>query len=499
MALLLLPLAYALLLSPIAVLDVRHAGGRATFDHVLFHEHTIEQLARTWPVAHLVDPPEDAPAAKPRHFVAMTPGFHWTLAAAQRFTGAGPGALRLVGLGLSAAILAGFVLVLARWAGPVRAVALAAPLCASVYVANSGAWLLADNAGWFWVFALLALAVRASWSWRTAVVAGGGLLLAVWTRQNLLWLALPLWAAAWLAAPRDGPGGVTPGSEAAGTPRASLGSRAASLGPMALATLPAVASLGYLYTVWDGLVPFEFQGQYRGANPSNVPLQLAMLGMLGIWFTPAIVGVGEEGWRARAAERLRAVRWWMLSAAGVSLVVAVLVPTTLAPKQGRAGLVWQLGGLANALSPAPEHLSPLLVLAASFGAGLLVFLLAFAPRRQRWVLAAGLAGFGIAQSASFEVWQRYHEPFALLFLGLATAVIVGGRRPPATGTPNAQLLPPFGLAVVLAALTGFVLWTKEIDPWRRGEPTRPNDPRLPAPQAPSAALGEPAAALTARG
>ncbi len=461
----LLPALYVVLLSPLALLNVLHAEGRATFDQVLFHEHTIDALARTWPAVSLT---------YPDHFVAMTPGYHWVLAAVARLTGMGDPGLRLVGLLLSALIFAGFGLLLGRRCGTLLGALLVAPLMASVYVANSSAWLLADNAGWFWVYLLGLAAVFGRPSLRWSIAVGAGLLLAVWTRQNLLFLALPLWAAAWLRSHPEGP--------ASTNPFVGMPWRARNLVPMAFATVPAILTLVYLYTIWNGLVPYEFQGQYDGINPSNLALQLVMLAGLGVFFLPAVVGLGEPGGRERTIRQIRRALPWIVTAAIAAGVVSALVPTTPDPKAGRAGLVWSAAHRLNPFGPIGEC-NPLIVAVAMAGGATLVVVLAFAPPRRRWILGSLFAGFAVAQVASSEVWQRYHEPFALLFLAIATSVAVAHRGPSRPRPPLAQAGPIALLACALALTSAAVLWKREVGPWREGASQTPFSSLLPEPPA----------------
>ncbi len=454
---------YGLLLLPIAALNVRYAGGRATFDQVLFHQHTIEAMAQTWPLFRLT---------YPEHYVAMTPGYHWVLAGVVWLTGVTDAGLRLVGLASSVAMFALLGHLLGKRCGVVLGSMLVAPVLASVYVANSSAWLLADNAGWMWVYLLTLAALVCRPTGRWALPVGVGLFLAVWTRQNLLFLAAPLWVAAWMRESPDGPEGQNP--------LVGMSRRARNLAPLALATLPAIASLVYLYRLWGGFVPHEFQGQYDGANPSNIALQLVMLAGFSVFYLPAMLGVGEPGWTARCQTLLRRAAPWMVLSALVAGAVTALVPTTPAPTQGRAGLVWSAAARLNPFGPIGDC-NPVMVVVASAGAALLVVILACAPPRQRWILGALFAGFAIAQGASSEVWQRYHEPFALLFLSIATMVAADARRVPSKRTPKAQLVPIAVLALGMAITTGVVLWQREVSPWRRGENQIPINADLPEP------------------
>ncbi|GIW74082.1 MAG: hypothetical protein KatS3mg103_0604 [Phycisphaerales bacterium] len=472
----LLPLAWAAALSPIALLDVRNASGRATFDQVLFHEHTIDALAANWPLAKLT---------YPEHYVAMTPGYHWVMAAIKRLAGLDDAGLRLASLLLMAVLFAVLGVQVARRCGWVLATAALAPLLGSVYVANSGAWLLADNAGWFWVGVLSLWALRADGSWRWAVVMGLGLLAAVWTRQNLLLLAMPAWIAAWVAP--GGPGMLD-----------GLGARVRSWLPMALATLPALASVAWLVHVWGGLVPYEFQGQYDGANPANLLLQLVTLAVLGPFFLPAVLGLGEPGGRGRASRMLRCALPAMVLAFVLACLMGLVVPTTHEPTAGRAGMAWSVFDRLCPVGPFGRH-NPLTVLVAGLGAAVLVVVLAALPWRARLVLGGLWAGFAIAQCASSEAWQRYHEPFTLLFLALATMQAAVGRRtePVAheagssqpTGrvgsgpqaVPAVQWVPMALLAAGLAIASAVVLWQREIGPWRQGAQAEPVNARLPSP------------------
>lgn len=462
-----LPVLYGLALLPVAAQNVLCAKGRATFDQVLFHEHTIDAMVPTWPVFHLTFPD---------HFVAMTPGFHWVLAGVVKLTGMGDPGLRVVALLMSVAIFAGLGVLLSKRCGVVLGSVLVAPIMASVYVANSSAWMLADNAGWMWVYllALAALLCRPSLRWAMAV--GLGLLLAVWTRQNLLFLAAPLWVAAWMREQPHGP--------ANSNPLLDIPTRAKNLVPVAVATLPAIASLAYLYRVWGGFVPYEFQGQYDGANPSNLALQLVMLGGLSVFFFPAMLGVGEAGWRERCKATLGRALPWMVASGLLAAVIAALVPTTYAPTAGRAGLVWSAADTLNVFGPIGDC-NPLIVVVAAGGGALLVLILACVPARQRWVLGALFAGFGVAQGASSEVWQRYHEPFALLFLAMATMVAVSARRPGPRSVPKVQVVPIALLALGMALTSTWVLWKREINPWRQGENQTPVSSLLPEPPAES--------------
>ena len=228
----------------------------------------------------------------------MTPGFQWVLAGAARLLGLGDVGLRLTAMLFSVAVFGVLGMVIGRRCGTALGALLVAPLMGSMYVTNSAAWVLADNSGWLWVGLLAVLALFARTTMRWVLVVGAGLLLAVWTRQNLLFLAMPLWAAAWL--------GTQNPASASANPLQHIPARVRGMLPIVIVTIPSLVTIGYLYHIWGGLVPYEFQGQYDGANPSNLALQLIMLAGLGVFFLPVELGVGEPGWRARIAWAARA-------------------------------------------------------------------------------------------------------------------------------------------------------------------------------------------------
>ena len=75
--------------------------------------------------------------------------------------------------------------------------------------------------------------------------------------------------------------------------------------------------------------------------------------------------------------------------------------------------------------------SPLVIGLAVLGGGGAAVALHALRGRDRWVMAAALVGFVLAQSATPLLWQRYYEPFVLLWLLLAAAAV----ETPAGETP----------------------------------------------------------------
>jgi hypothetical protein len=85
------------------------------------------------------------------------------------------------------------------------------------------------------------------------------------------------------------------------------------------------------------------------------------------------------------------------------------------------------------------------------GAIALVCWLALLPRRARWVMLAALGGFIASQTLNAQLWQRYHEPFILMWIAVCMAIALGSGT--CTGSRKWSMLGPCVLALVLTALT----------------------------------------------
>ncbi|HZW09272.1 MAG TPA: hypothetical protein VFF69_05150, partial [Phycisphaerales bacterium] len=311
------------------------------------------------------------------------------------------------------------------------------PAVASMPIFYSGVWLLPDNAGWLGVLAIWLLALRPRFDAFT-LLAGAAILAAlVFVRQIHLWAAAMLLAAAWLG-DRDGRDGEF---DFALDMRALLGApaaRVARAGAALAAALPALAVIAWFWRSWGGLTPPVFHERHVGGNPAAPAFVLAVFGVLSLFFVPFIL----EGLR-----RLWVRHTWLLALALVAGAVLALAPaTTYDVSAGRYSGLWNV---ARRL-PAPLDRSILITPLAVLGAGLAGAWFVSLTRRDRWIMLAALVAFIAAQCASFQLWQRYTEPFVLIWLAIAAARV----RPASTAAGEGwRLAGPLALTTLLAAVT----------------------------------------------
>jgi hypothetical protein len=138
----------------------------------------------------------------------------------------------------------------------------------------------------------------------------------------------------------------------------------------------------------------------------------------------------------------------------LGLALALIPATTYDQHAGRwAGALWDV---SRKLPTIAGRTSPVFVLLTPLGA-LAIASLLWGMSRERFASAAvmltALLAFTAAQAASYQLWQRYNEPFVLMFIALACAM-------QAPGLPAAPLLRraawlPVLLALGFAAMTGW--------------------------------------------
>lgn len=410
--------------------------GRGASDQINYHEKVIRTFAAQLPTPDLSD-----------YLSATTPGYHLLLAVFARGVSDARAHLQLAGLAFTLALLALVGACVARWSGSWRQGALLAlPLAASLYVVSAGAWLLPDNAAWLCVAAILALLVRGRGV--TALALAGVVLVGlVAFRQIHVWAAGVIWAAGWLRATLPVGESRTLLDPRDLVPEASRGGWKGWAANVTLAvgvTVPAWALLAWFYRLWDGhLTPPTFVAWYSpGVQWATPAFVLSLLGIVGVfcagWVWPGLV---------------QAVREHRLALAlGVGLgLVAVLAPdTTYDFRAGRFSGIWNGVRMAPVLG---GRTSVVLLVLAPLGAACVVGWLAGMDRRARWVMLAALAGFAAAQAASEQLWQRYHEPFVLIWAAYACALRREESVMPAVG--RLRVAGPAALALVLGAVTAW--------------------------------------------
>jgi hypothetical protein len=385
---------------------------RVANDQVLYHEPAAREFARQWPRFDFED-----------YLSVTTPGFHVLLAGTIRL-----GNTSAAGLQAASALIGAALVALAAWVagrgGAWRGAAMAAPLAASVYVFQAGAWVLPDNLAWLGVAGVLALAFAPGWSVGRAAGAGVVLAALVFTRQNHLWAAGAVWAAGWCG--REEKPGLTPTQARVGR------------GVLALAaTLPALAIIGWFVALWDGLTPARYRAFHQGANLSTPAFVLGVIGAASLFYLPSLLPLLARLWRES--------RGWAWGAVGAGLLVALASPTTFDESAGRWTGLWAL----SKAGPTLGHVAPLTAALAWWGAIATAGWLAGLDGRRRLIALAALAGFIAAQTANAQCWQRYVEPLALLLVGWAASA---APRPESGPLRRGEVVGPLALALLLGWL-----------------------------------------------
>ena len=373
----------------VALAFVRPLDGTPWRDEIEYHLPTIRQFAAQWPHCDLSD-----------YASATSPGYHLLLAGLRVAISVSDTGLLLANVALAcgaAGVVIGWTLRAGRW-GPLLAV----PLLLSPYFVLGAIYLRPDHAGWAIVFLLTALSLRDRFNATSVLVGGGTLALLVFVRQSHLWCAAPLFMAALL-----------PYGRRVDLKRAML---------MAAACLPAVAVVYAFYRLWGGLVPPRFQTkegllpfghsgwQHEGPNFAVPPMILALLGIAGALYLPAV-------WRRLAPFR---DAWPMIAVGGlVALVVAVSVPTTWDDTHGRYSGLWNYTQHAPALAGRSLLIVPL----AAAGGAIWAWLLASLSVRRRWIVGVTLLAFAAAQTANAMAWPKYYEPFVLALTAMVAAML----------------------------------------------------------------------------
>jgi hypothetical protein len=415
---------------------------RAAYDQMHYHEPTVRLFAPQLPRPDFYD-----------YYSATTPGYHVALALVARIVPDSTQALQitsaLIGsalIGLLAAACAS-IFSRAHIANGVAAstprsrlrstllpAALALPLGCSMYVFQSGAWLLPDNAGWFLALCVCLLVLRAVSPHARAregliLLAGLVVALVVFTRQSHAWTAGIVWLGGWLAS------GLASGLAATLAPASRAESRAEphpepfSLALMRdalftsipkriawasaaiIATIPAVLTLLYFINLWDGLTPFRFQYQHQGKSPAALAMTLALVGLFSIFLAPIVLPLLARLWNH--------ARWAILTAIAIALLACLIPNTTYSIDDGRWTGLWNL---VRATPSIANHTSPLLLILALLGSiSLAAWLSAWPTWPQRLIILAMLLGCTAAVAAGSELWPRYLEPLILIVIALSAA------------------------------------------------------------------------------
>jgi hypothetical protein len=426
-------LALAWLIQLVVVLGPGFGGGLAN-DERAFHLPTIRLFAEQMPAPDLSD-----------YNVASTPGYHLLLALATSFGADSDTAMRIVGgqFAVALAVLVAFWLgCRVRWQ---LAVLLSLPAWVSSYMIGPMVLALPEAAGWLGVLAILVIALRQNLDRRWLAAASGVLVFLVCVRQVHLWAAAPIWLAAWLGSQE-----TTEKDRLVPTPGELDIVRRLPGTALAFAfTLPAFLVVAWFIVQWGGPVPPTFQtgdaadaiqgaAVHSGWNPATPAMVLALFGML----APAFLVAVFSQVLAELKSKPQAL-WFVIAAAGVSLVVSVVPATSMSVEHGRWTGLWTL---ADKL-PIVADRSVLIVGLAIAGGAMLAGMLLVVSSRQRLVVGGSLLAFTVAQSANYQSWARYLLPMVLLAL-----VLLAGLAIQRIDRPSIRhVIGPLALAGALAA------------------------------------------------
>lgn len=391
--------------------------GRGAFDQLNFHERAIRTFADQWPSPDVGD-----------YLSATTPGYHLVLALFANLGLDSLVVLRLIGWVFTAALCG----LIGWWCGGRagrRGAVLAAPMACSLYIVQSGAWLLPDNAGWLGVVIVLLLCVRQRVGWGTLAACGATLAVLIVFRQIHVWTAGAILAAAWLL-PED--------DDRAALPVSRLADRVGRVVIALLACAPGVVVLARFVRIWDGLTPPTFKAMYSGVSPAAPAFFLSIFGGVSVFFAPILWPGVAALWRSN--------RGVFAAAALLGLGLAVFPETTYQAPQRSSGL-WNLARLAPSLGGT----SVVIAILAPMGGVALAGWFRLVRPRIAWTLAGAIAAFVMAQAASPLLWQRYTEPFALIVAAMAASSAIAWSGASSRRTRDA-MLGAAGLAVVLTGI-----------------------------------------------
>jgi len=429
---------YALVVA--AIIYSGHISQRNFVDQNRFHLRAIFRFSDQWPRLDFSN-----------YESATTPGYHVTLAFLHVWLTSDLTALRWFAMLFGVGTVALLAFALARRLPWPHAVVLAMPLAASPYVMASGAYLLPDNSAWWLVLAIFLVALRPRVGTPTLIFSGVLLASLVLFRQIHLWAAGLVWvaAAAQVLTPADDDG--WPAGRLA-VPVLDFARPLELVRRVLIAvvcTLPAFMIIAAFVRLWGGLAPPSFHAG-RADPETNMATPVAGFNLATPGFILAIlafIAVPLLGYlwpvRRQLSPGLAAL------GAGVGFAIAAAPPSSWSLQAGRYSGLWNLARFAPQTTVLDRSL-PIIAL-ATVGGAVLAVVLALLSRRERLIFAAALAGFVAAHTLGALAWQRYFEPFVIMWATLAIACIArrAGSRPPGWAA-----LGPLALTIVLT----FAAW-----------------------------------------
>ncbi len=407
------------------------------FDEVNYHRPIIATMAAEFPAVDIVN-----------YNAAMAPGYHVVMAAVLRATGSWA-AVRAANLAIGVLLigLAGHVAwqLSGEWSAAVTTLTLAA----SSYVVSGSVWLTTDNLGLLLAMSSLSMLILGTSTPARSLASGVSGALSALVRQIHIWTAAPIVVSAlW---PRPVEAGLPPSLKLrrtavalaeAGKPRDPLSAdrRAVDrLGSLAPAALP-IAAIGSLFLLWGGLLPPRFAGHHGGWNATAFVFGLALIGVYG---SPWLLLTRSD------------IRLAMVSGAGVTVsgiaALAVIAPSSYDVQSGRwGGWLWEVVRRTPTVFDRSVVLIPLAIVGAATLATLWHRAETRVRARESGLIVIALFSWMAAQSANFQIWQRYFEPAILILLSWLIAL-----APPALD--NGRWVLPLALAGAVLAATVFLV------------------------------------------
>ena len=366
---------------------------RVHYDQSLYHEPAIRAFMSQWPEINLYD-----------YLSATTPGYHLILAAVGGVFGDSMDTMRLASGVIALAFVGLLGAALSSRVKPIVAGVLVWPLACSIYVVQSGVYLLPDNLGWLGVCGMVVMALRTSPGIPCVMFMGLWLIFVVMARQLHAWTFGLVLVAAWMSRIRSNESYIGPALIQ------HFGSRLIGIIVAIIMIIPAMLLLYGFVRMWDGPVPPRFATQYSGGlNGASTAFLLSLIAVFGVFHFPVFMPTLATLWRTSR----RSI--WISAISGSA--AATITPTMYDYPAGRRSGLWNIA----AKLPNIGHSSVLIVALSTVGAVVFLALLKPLRARDRIVMCATFAGFCIASAAGVELWQRYTEPFILMF----TALLVG--------------------------------------------------------------------------
>ncbi|TVR99636.1 MAG: hypothetical protein EA423_12405, partial [Phycisphaerales bacterium] len=185
---------------------------------------------------------------------------------------------------------------------------------------------------------------------------------------------------------------------------------------------------------------------HTGGNPAAPAFILALIGFISLFFAGYLATPFLHMWKTRP--------WVIFVAAGVGALLALLPETSYSQEAGRWTGLWIV---ADNL-PVIADRSLLILLGSTLGAVACAAWCTGMGLRDRWMYIAIWAAFVAAQTASFQIWQRYSEPMVLLMIAIASTRLVD-RGPEPKASPWARIAGPVLLAAMFALVTVYHIST----------------------------------------